>query len=230
MQKTTHRFRKGVDLILLNLWKIIAALFSALSLFLGILLQIVKGLFKYLGRFEFFANLADNAFFTFWQDSTFLESTGEKCREYYSRFSNKMKESCVFRRFAFLIIFMLLLLYTYPPSHWGPWSHYQTGVASYYSEGFWFKKTASGERFLPFLYTAAHNTLPLGITVKVKNMKNGKVVYVKINDRGPFVKGRVIDLSSSAAEKIGIFKSGTAKVAIYTRKKYLKKSLYNKKH
>ena len=188
MQKTTNSFWKVSDLILLKLWKIISGIFFALFWLLGMFLQILKGFLKYLGRFEFFANLANNAFLNFWRNSIFIKSVKKKCQQYCRVFSDKMAESCVFRRFAFITVFMLLLLYAYPPSHWGSWRIYQTGIASYYSDGFWFKKTASGERFLPFLYTAAHKTLPMGITVKVKNLKNGKVVYVKINDRGPFVK------------------------------------------
>ena len=211
---------KTIDSILLALWKIILSTVKLASLMMAVVPKGLKEYFRYLGRFEFFANLADNAFFHFWQKSAFWESAHGKCREYCLRFSDKIEESRTFRRSVFLTLFLLLLLYSYPPSHWGPWSRYQTGIASYYSKGFWFKKTASGERFIPLFYTAAHKKLPLGITVKVKNLENGKVVYVKINDRGPFIKGRIIDLSSAAAKKIGVFKPGTAKVAIYTRKKY----------
>lgn len=90
----------------------------------------------------------------------------------------------------------------------------QTGRASWYGPGFHGKKTASGERFDQNDLTAAHRTLPLGSEVTVKNPENGREVEVEINDRGPYVKGRVIDLSSKAADHLGIKDDGTAKVRI----------------
>lgn len=90
----------------------------------------------------------------------------------------------------------------------------QTGRASWYGPGFHGKKTASGERFDQNDLTAAHRTLPLGSEVTVKNPENGREVEVQINDRGPYVKGRVIDLSSKAADHLGIKDDGTAKVKI----------------
>lgn len=89
------------------------------------------------------------------------------------------------------------------------------GVASYYGRQFHGKKTASGERFNMYRYTAAHKTLPLGTKVKVVNLDNGKSVKVKINDRGPYADGRIIDLSKRAARKIGMLSSGTARVRLY---------------
>ena len=87
----------------------------------------------------------------------------------------------------------------------------QNGHASWYKMG---KVTASGERFNPHGLTAAHRTLPFGTKVKVKNLHNGRSVVVRINDRGPFIKGRIIDLSMGAAKKIGLTQTGTARVAI----------------
>jgi rare lipoprotein A len=92
--------------------------------------------------------------------------------------------------------------------------HQLVGVASYYGPGFHRKKTASGERFNMYKLTAAHRTLPFGTRVKVTNIENGRSVVVRINDRGPFRKGRVIDLSLAAARKIGLVGSGTAKVRL----------------
>jgi rare lipoprotein A len=86
--------------------------------------------------------------------------------------------------------------------------------ASYYGETLKGKKTASGEKFNPNDQTAAHKTLPLGTKVLVKNAKNGKETVVKINDRGPYAKGREIDLSKSAAEKLDIRKKGVQEVQI----------------
>ena len=87
----------------------------------------------------------------------------------------------------------------------------QTGVASYYKHG---KQTANGERFDPHGLTAAHRTLPFGTRVLVTNLRNGKSVIVRINDRGPFAHGRVIDLSLGAAKVVGLTSSGVAKVKV----------------
>lgn len=87
----------------------------------------------------------------------------------------------------------------------------QTGHASWYRMG---KVTANGEKFNPHGLTAAHRTLPFGTKVKVKNLRNGRSVVVRINDRGPFIRGRLIDLSMGAAKKIGLIQTGTAKVSV----------------
>jgi rare lipoprotein A len=91
-------------------------------------------------------------------------------------------------------------------------SFLQDGVASYYAEEFHGRKTSNGETYDMNQLTAAHPTLPFGTIVKVTNMENGKSVVVRINDRGPFLKDRVIDLSRAAAEKIGMIGPGTAAV------------------
>jgi rare lipoprotein A (peptidoglycan hydrolase) len=91
----------------------------------------------------------------------------------------------------------------------------QHGEASYYGKGFHGKETASGETFNQHNQTAAHPTLPLGTEATVTNLETGKKVDVEINDRGPYVKGRDIDLSKDAANKIGITKKeGAAPVKI----------------
>lgn len=87
----------------------------------------------------------------------------------------------------------------------------QTGRASWYSLT---SKTASGERCNPNALTAAHPSLPFGTKVKVENLKNGKTVVVRINDRGPFVGGRIIDLTKAAAGRLGFIGAGTAKVRL----------------
>ena len=88
------------------------------------------------------------------------------------------------------------------------------GEASYYGLRFSGKPTASGEPFDPALLTAAHRTLPFGSKVKVTNMRNGKSVIVRINDRGPFHEGRIIDLSKEAAKRIGLLRSGRGQVEL----------------
>jgi rare lipoprotein A len=95
----------------------------------------------------------------------------------------------------------------------------ESGRASYYADKFQGRKTASGERFSQHKLTAAHKTLPFGTMVKVVNLANGRSVKVEINDRGPFVGGRIIDLSKKAARKIGMVGSGVANVEIRYKKK-----------
>jgi rare lipoprotein A len=88
------------------------------------------------------------------------------------------------------------------------------GIASYYGDGFHGRKTSSGEVFDKNDYTAAHRTLPFGTLVAVTNLDNGKRVIVRVNDRGPFAKDRVIDLSENAARAVGMIASGTARVRL----------------
>lgn len=88
------------------------------------------------------------------------------------------------------------------------------GVASYYGNELAGHRTASGERFNPGLLTAAHRTLPLGSMVRVTNPANGKSVVVRINDRGPFARGRVLDLSKAAASQIGLVARGSGRVEL----------------
>jgi peptidoglycan lytic transglycosylase len=89
-----------------------------------------------------------------------------------------------------------------------------TGVASYYGRRFHGRLTANGERFNMNAMTAAHKTLPFGTRVRVTNPRNGRSVTVRINDRGPFIRGRTIDLSRGAAERIGMIASGHARVKL----------------
>jgi rare lipoprotein A len=93
-------------------------------------------------------------------------------------------------------------------------SFQQTGRASWYGRAFHGRRTASGERFNMEALTAAHRTLPLGSYVRVSVPSTQKSVIVKINDRGPYVRGRVIDLSYAAAKMLGLSHAGTAKVNI----------------
>ena len=88
------------------------------------------------------------------------------------------------------------------------------GVASYYGRRFHGRPTASGERFDMNAMTAAHKTLPFGSMVRVTNTRNGNSVVVRVNDRGPFVRGRTIDVSRAAAEELGMVGSGRARVEL----------------
>jgi rare lipoprotein A len=90
----------------------------------------------------------------------------------------------------------------------------QRGTASWYGPDFHGKRTSSGETYNMHAMTAAHKTLPLPTMVRVKNLTNGKTVVVKVNDRGPFVNDRIIDLSQAAAKELGVIGPGTAQVEI----------------
>jgi peptidoglycan lytic transglycosylase len=90
----------------------------------------------------------------------------------------------------------------------------QTGEASYYADKFNGRKTASGQRYSHRKLTAAHRTLPFGSMVKVTNLNNRRRVTVRINDRGPWKRGRIIDLSRAAAEKLDMIRAGVARVRI----------------
>jgi len=90
----------------------------------------------------------------------------------------------------------------------------QIGIASYYGKKFHKKRTANGEIFNMYKVSAAHKSYPLGTKVRVTNLENGKSIKLVINDRGPFVKGRIIDLSYKAARKLDFVNQGTAKVRI----------------
>jgi rare lipoprotein A len=88
------------------------------------------------------------------------------------------------------------------------------GVASFYGNKFQGRRTANGEKFDNHAFTAAHKSLRFGSRVKVINLRNGLSVIVRVNDRGPFIRGRIIDLSKAAAKKIGITHSGTVIVRL----------------
>jgi rare lipoprotein A (peptidoglycan hydrolase) len=85
------------------------------------------------------------------------------------------------------------------------------GVASYYSYP---GRTANGERYDPSQFTAAHRTLPFGTKLQVTNLNSGRSVVVRVNDRGPFIHGRVVDVSYAAARELNLLHSGTAKVKV----------------
>lgn len=102
----------------------------------------------------------------------------------------------------------------YTRSYDRPGAYRDAGKASYYGREAHGKATASGEKFNMNAYTAAHRTLPFGTKVRVTNLANNKSVVVRINDRGPFVAGRIIDLSYAAAKKIKMLEAGVADVEL----------------
>lgn len=101
----------------------------------------------------------------------------------------------------------------------GTFHEYQHGEASYYAHKFHGRKTANGEIFDMHKLTAAHLKLPFNTLVRVTNLSNNKTVIVRINDRGPYAKGRIIDLSLAAAKELDMMKSGVAKVRLEIVKK-----------
>jgi len=116
----------------------------------------------------------------------------------------------IFRATLLFCLSLSILSFAIAPSEAGS----QTGIASVYGngDGYAGRKTASGERMNPGALTAAHKTLPFGTRVTVVNQRNGKQVVVRISDRGPFVRGRIIDLTPAGARAIGI--SGLAPVKL----------------
>jgi rare lipoprotein A len=101
-----------------------------------------------------------------------------------------------------------------PPPQTVKKGYTERGLASWYGPGFDGRRTANGEVYDMHAMTAAHKTLPFGTVVEVRNRDNGKSTRVRINDRGPFVKGRIIDLSKKGAKKIDMIGTGTARVEI----------------
>nr|WP_314741748.1 septal ring lytic transglycosylase RlpA family protein [uncultured Haemophilus sp.] len=95
-----------------------------------------------------------------------------------------------------------------------PRQHFQSGVASYYADKFNGRRTANGERFDNGAMTAAHRSLPFGTLIEVTNMRNGKKVVVRVNDRGPYNHARVLDLSKNAARQLGMHNTGIAQVKV----------------
>jgi rare lipoprotein A len=108
---------------------------------------------------------------------------------------------------------LLAACHTFAPRAYGP-GYSETGVASWYGPEFQRKRTASGERFDMDALTAAHRSLPFDSYVRVTNVATGRSVVVRINDRGPFIADRIIDLSARAARQLGIKEDGVARVRI----------------
>ncbi|MES2370979.1 MAG: septal ring lytic transglycosylase RlpA family protein [Bacteroidota bacterium] len=117
------------------------------------------------------------------------------------------------RSFLFAIVAIILSTSCHRKSIPGE-SGTETGMASFYAETYNGKKTANGEIYNSSELTAAHKKLPFGTKVKVTNLANGKSVKVRVNDRGPFVAGRIIDLTKKAAKKIDMLAAGVVKVKI----------------
>ena len=210
-----------IDFICTCIWKLFLLInYIIIEIFHGMALVfalIWKGLIscmpapvsKVLGKIEcFIQTILKYSVFAFF---TFLHNLYKGMLEYFSNSKN-------FKRIFAVFIILLIAYMIYPPYSWGPWQPYEKGKASWYGPGFYWKNKADGSKYLPWDVTAAHKTLPLGTYVKVKNLDNGKSVFLKVDDRGPYVQGRVLDLSYLAAVKLGMKKQGTANVEIYVKK------------
>ncbi len=113
-----------------------------------------------------------------------------------------------------IYLFCILLILFLPCSSNSDQVFVKSGLASWYGSGHHGNRTASGDHFDMKAYTAAHKTLEFGTKVKVLNIDNGRMVVVTINDRGPYVKGRIIDLSKSAASQLGCMRKGICRVKL----------------
>lgn len=122
----------------------------------------------------------------------------------------EQNKSCIYIFIALLIVVSSACARNTVEKH----SYREIGLASYYAKSLHGRLTASGERYDMHAFTAAHKKFPFGTVVIVTNLINNKSVKVRINDRGPFIKGRIIDLSNAAVKKVGLLKEGVAKVKI----------------
>lgn len=122
----------------------------------------------------------------------------------------KMKNKYRLVQLAIISFFVLITNYSFAQKK----GFEQTGIASFYADKFEGKTTSNGEIYFHDKKTAAHPSLPFGSIVKVTNLENNKFVVIRINDRGPFIAGRIIDLSQSAAKDLGFIEKGVAKVKI----------------
>ena len=118
-----------------------------------------------------------------------------------------MKEWVIYLLVATVLAGLVAVLYATRP-------YDEVGIASWYGPGFHGKLTANGEVYDMYGISAAHKTLPFGTIVRVVDLETGRSVVVRINDRGPFVEGRIIDLSKGAAEKLGIVARGITEVGL----------------
>lgn len=112
------------------------------------------------------------------------------------------------------IALIIILSFFFPLSSGSVENYPQYGKASWYGGKFHGRKTASGMRFNKHNFTAAHKRLPFGSIIRVTNLKNGKDVYVRVNDRGPYVKGRIVDLSRAAAKALSFNGRGVIRVKV----------------
>ena len=219
-----YRTLKFIDFLLLIFWSASLFLLSVLYYILIGIGFVLGFLWQGIGLIPFIYPIWKkfDKLFSIRDSSTGLAIRKASGRAYKNA-STLLKESAA-TRFIMIIPVIILAIYLalyHWPFYFAYHHKYQTGIASWYGPGFYFNRTANGELFIPFWgCTAASKTLPLGTKVLVKNLKTGKKAIVWINDRGPFIDDRILDLSGLAAWRLGIFEPGTVQVEIYTLKKY----------
>ena len=129
---------------------------------------------------------------------------------------NNLKFKIYSFNFTICLVIILLSLSCAGPRRAGYYKEGYTerGLASWYGKDFHGRKTANGEVYDMYKLTAAHKTLPLGVYARVTNLENGKEIKVKVNDRGPFIRGRFLDLSYGAAKELGMVEAGVGRVEL----------------
>jgi len=213
-----YKTLKFIDFLLLIFWSTTLFLLSVLYYVMVGIGFVLSFLWKGLGLLPFIYPLWKkfDKLFSLRDSSAGLSGRKASARAYKNA-SRLLRESAVTRVLMIIpvIVFVVYMVLYHWPLYLAYHHKYQTGIASWYGPGFYFNRTANGELFIPFWgCTAASTTLPLGTKVLVKNLKNGKKAIIWINDRGPFIGGRVIDLTRGAAERIGMVKSGVARVKV----------------
>lgn len=208
-----RRFMKIVDAILSILWQVLRVTLRLAALLLRIAVVVIAALVRLGRRFDGFDRFCERVEEFFCHG--LVRDTAEEIEHQYRRLTAVLEVSPRARRWFFLVLLLLYILVRWTTNSW---SYQGEGIASWYGPRFYGRKTASGEvlhndRRL----TAAHRSLPLGTKVLVINNLNGRQVTVKINDRGPYVDGRIIDLSREAAKRLDIVTCGIAPVTLYVR-------------
>ena len=214
------------------MWKILLETFDIVCATVWVIVLIINRMFFWtcivLGRCLFvfwfllslvwpFSKISKDVNIFFRGVYKFLQPLFRLISRYYKKLLGQISESRVLKRPAFIVTLILVVLLIYPPTYWGKWSLVEKGIASYYGSRFFFRQTASTERYYPWRVSAASLTLPLGTIAKVVNRNNGLTVYVEINDRGPHIKGRILDLSFMAALRLGMLRHGLVPVDIYIK-------------
>ena len=214
------RLLKAIDLIASLTWLLLERTSRLTATLTCALAQKLFSLSKPFGRLCHVERLKRNPLVLEIKDrceSPAVKRLGEGLSENAKWLHGVLDNSPLARRLL-LALLLLLFLRTFlwgesgPPA--GIWKPYGNCVASYYEQGFLGKPTASGEIFSPFEFTAAHKTLPFDTYLRLRNIDNGRETVVRINDRGPFIPGRELDLSKAAAKALGMLNSGLARVEL----------------
>lgn len=203
-----------LDLFSGILWKIILLINKAVALVVVAVAKTIISIFVYTKEtFNIRSKWIINPIRAIY---IFLDWLFEKLSIVYNGILKGITKSLILKRVVFIVVISLWLNFMFQPLYWfNSWRLYQSGIASYYGPGFYFNRTANGDIYWPWCISAASLSLPLGTIAKVVNRDNGDFVYVTITDRGPYVHGRILDLSPLAAFKLGMIQKGIVPVDIY---------------